>query len=119
MKEPAIIKEALKEQQQLLAAALDAANQELLQQWPQLQEKYDKDTFEFTVRDKTIRLPLTTSSLSGTRIKKVLLPQYKDWGDILKWQLQENIPGKFRFSAQNIRSSSYRCRSRSGARRTP
>ncbi|HEX7756923.1 MAG TPA: methylmalonyl-CoA mutase family protein [Niabella sp.] len=99
MKEPAIIKEALKEQQQLLAAALDAANQELLQQWPQLQEKYDKDTFEFTVRDKTIRLPLTTSSLSGTRIKKVLLPQYKDWGDILKWQLQENIPGKFPFTA--------------------
>ena len=36
-----------------------------------------------------------TKSLSGTRIPKVVLPKYKDWGDILKWQAQENVPGIF------------------------
>ena len=41
-----------------------------------------------------IKQPLTTTSLSGTRIPKVVLPKYKDWGDILQWQLQENIPGR-------------------------
>ena len=30
---------------------------------------------------------------------KVVLPKYKDWGDILKWQAQENAPGLFPFTA--------------------
>ncbi len=51
------------------------------------------------MRDKIIRQELTTKSLSGTRISKVLLPKYKDWGDILKWQLQENVPGEFPYTA--------------------
>ncbi|HEX6334795.1 MAG TPA: methylmalonyl-CoA mutase family protein, partial [Flavisolibacter sp.] len=38
-------------------------------------------------------------SLSGTRIPKVVLPRYRDWGDILKWQLQENIPGRFPYTS--------------------
>jgi methylmalonyl-CoA mutase len=46
-----------------------------------------------------IKQPLTTRSLSGSRIPKVVLPKYKDWGDILKWQLQENIPGEFPYTS--------------------
>ncbi|AHF15738.1 methylmalonyl-CoA mutase [Niabella soli DSM 19437] len=78
---------------------LEPELQELLKNWPRLQEQYEKDVFEFTVRDRTINLPLTATSLSGTVIKKILLPKYKDWGDLLKWQLQENVPGKFPFTA--------------------
>ena len=37
--------------------------------------------------------------MSGTILPKVLLPKYHDWGDILKWQLQENVPGEFPFTA--------------------
>jgi methylmalonyl-CoA mutase N-terminal domain/subunit len=33
------------------------------------------------------------------RVRKVILPKYKDWGDILTWQLQENIPGEFPYTA--------------------
>ena len=40
-----------------------------------------------------------SKSLVGTRIPKVVLPKYKDWGDILKWQAQENVPGNFPFTA--------------------
>lgn len=29
----------------------------------------------------------------------MVLPKYKDWGDILRWQLQENIPGEFPYTA--------------------
>jgi len=71
----------------------------LIDEWPSLQKKYSADFFEYTVRDKTIKQPLTTISLSGTRIPKVVLPKYKDWGDILRWQLQENIPGEFPYTA--------------------
>lgn len=71
----------------------------LLEEWKQLQKKYDSEVFEYKVRGKVIRQEMTSASLSGTPIKKVLLPKYKDWGDILKWQLQENIPGSFPYTA--------------------
>jgi methylmalonyl-CoA mutase len=71
----------------------------LIQAWPEVVKKYTSDFFEYTVRDKVIKQPLTTNSLSGTRIPKVVLPKYKDWGDILRWQLQENLPGEFPYTA--------------------
>ncbi|HEX8316151.1 MAG TPA: methylmalonyl-CoA mutase family protein, partial [Flavisolibacter sp.] len=71
----------------------------LVAAWPELVKKYEADFFEYQVRDKVIKQSLTTTSLSGTRIPKVVLPKYKDWGDILRWQLQENIPGEFPYTA--------------------
>jgi len=71
----------------------------LLDNWKATKEKYAADTFAYGVRDKVIQLPLTYKSLSGTSIKKVYLPRYNDWGDILKWQLQENVPGEFPYTA--------------------
>ena len=71
----------------------------LLEGWSAIQKKYKADFFEYEVRDKVIKQPLTTLSLSGTRIPKVVLPKYKDWGDILRWQLQENLPGEFPYTA--------------------
>jgi methylmalonyl-CoA mutase len=78
---------------------LEEACRHLIDSWPALVTKYSADVFEYQVRDKVIKQPLTTRSLSGTRIPKVVLPKYKDWGDILKWQLQENIPGEFPYTA--------------------
>ncbi len=71
----------------------------LLEQWAALQKQYEGDFFEFDVRGKKIKQDLTYKSLSGTKISKVYLPKYKDWGDILKWQLQENVPGEFPYTA--------------------
>jgi methylmalonyl-CoA mutase len=71
----------------------------LLDNWKALQEKYSKEFFEYQVRDKVIKQPLTSLSLSGTKVPKVVLPKYKDWGDILKWQLQENLPGEFPYTS--------------------
>lgn len=70
-----------------------------IEQWQALISKYQKDFFEYEVRNKIIKQPLTTTSLSGTRVAKVVLPKYKDWGDILYWQLQENLPGEFPYTA--------------------
>jgi methylmalonyl-CoA mutase len=71
----------------------------LLEQWEEKKKQYSGETFGFQVRDKVIQLPFTYKSLSGTSIKKVYLPRYSDWGDILKWQLQENVPGEFPYTA--------------------
>ena len=67
--------------------------------WPAIQQKFSADFFEYKVRDKIIKQPLTTKTLSGTKIRKVELPAYKDWGDLLRWCMQENIPGKFPYTA--------------------
>ncbi len=82
-----------------LEGALHPECKKLVQSWPQTFDRYKKEFYEFKVRDKIIKQPLTYKSLSGTTIAKVILPKYKDWGDILKWQLQENVPGEFPFTA--------------------
>jgi len=82
-----------------IESKLDPSNKKLIQHWAAVRERYSKDFYEFQVRDKVIKQPLTYKSLSGTVISKVYLPTYKDWGDILQWQLQENVPGEFPFTA--------------------
>jgi methylmalonyl-CoA mutase len=79
--------------------SLTPSNKKLLANWSTLLESYKQEFYEFKVRDKVIKQPLTFSSLSGTKIAKVILPKYKDLGDILIWQLQENVPGEFPFTA--------------------
>jgi methylmalonyl-CoA mutase len=78
---------------------LTPVSRHLVQHWDEKVKEYQKDFYEYTVRDKVIKLPMFSHSLSGTRIPKVVLPKYKDWGDILKWQAQENVPGHFPFTA--------------------
>ncbi|TAD86579.1 MAG: methylmalonyl-CoA mutase [Bacteroidetes bacterium] len=82
-----------------LRQQLSPQNAALLQQWETLKEQYSGADLAYTVRNKTISQPLTTTSLSGTKIPKVVLPQYADWGDVLRWQLQENVPGEFPYTA--------------------
>ncbi|MCW5906477.1 MAG: methylmalonyl-CoA mutase family protein [Chitinophagales bacterium] len=74
-------------------------NWKLIAEWNEKVKKYSGETFAFQVRDKTVQLPFTYKSLSGTSIRKVYLPRYNDWGDILQWQLQENVPGEFPYTA--------------------
>lgn len=78
---------------------LTPVSKKLIRNWPEKVRAYSQDYYEYTVRDKVIKQPMFTTSLSGTRISKVILPKYKDWGDILKWQAQENVPGHFPFAA--------------------
>ena len=55
--------------------------------------------YSFKVRDKEIKIETHTESLSHSQIPKVALPKYQAWGDILKWNLQENVPGEFPFAS--------------------
>lgn len=71
----------------------------LVEEWPALIEKYRKDDFEYDVRGKTIKQPLFYESLSGTAIPRIAVPRFRDWGEILRWRLQENFPGKYPYTA--------------------
>ncbi|SDX56418.1 methylmalonyl-CoA mutase family protein [Hymenobacter psychrophilus] len=78
---------------------LDGQNWKLLETWPQTVAAYKAPEFVFKVRDKEIRIQTHTQSLSGSQIPKVSLPRYTAWGDLLRWQLQENVPGEFPYTA--------------------
>ena len=67
--------------------------------WEEKRAAYAADEFVYKVRDREIRVPTFTKSLSHSRIPRVVLPRYKDWGEILRWSLQENVPGEFPFTA--------------------
>lgn len=78
---------------------LDGISKAILDGWEDKRKRYAADEYIYKVRDKEIRVPTFTKSLSHTRIPRVVLPKYKDWGDILTWVLQENVPGEFPFTA--------------------
>ncbi len=82
---------------------LDAGARALLAAWPQMQAAYGGDTFESTVRrgerSETLLTALTTTTLCGTKIRKVALPRYVDHGEILRWLMTDNVPGSFPYTA--------------------
>ena len=80
-------------------AKLDADAKQLLAMWPQMQQAYAGDEYVVKIRDKEIRTALTHTTLSGSKIRKVALPQYEDHGEILKWLMLDNVPGSFPYTA--------------------
>ncbi|WP_421721948.1 MULTISPECIES: methylmalonyl-CoA mutase family protein [Pseudomonadati] len=78
---------------------LDPHNWEILLQWQNKVNRYKSDTYSFDVRGKEVKIQTHTTSLSASQIPKVALPKYKAWGDILNWNLQENVPGEFPFTS--------------------
>ncbi|TRW27575.1 methylmalonyl-CoA mutase family protein [Flavobacterium zepuense] len=77
----------------------DPYNWEIILTWDDKVNKYKNPVYSFKVRDKEIKIATHTESLSHSQIPKVSLPKYQAWGDILRWCLQENVPGEFPFSS--------------------
>jgi len=78
---------------------LDSYNWEIILNWNHKVSKYKNPVYTFKVRDKEINIATHTESLSHTQIPKIALPKYEAWGDLLRWNLQENVPGEFPFTA--------------------
>ncbi len=78
---------------------LDPYNWEIILTWNEKVNKYKNPFYTFKVRDKEIKIATHTESLSHSQIPKISLPKYQAWGDILKWNLQENVPGEFPFTS--------------------
>jgi methylmalonyl-CoA mutase len=78
---------------------LDPHNWEIILTWAEKVDKYKNPVYSFKVRDKEIKIATHTESLSHSQIPKIALPKYEAWGDILKWNLQENVPGEFPFTS--------------------
>ncbi len=91
--------EAAEELAEQREQAMQPAARKLLAMWPDMQKAYAGDEYVVKIRDKEIRTALTHTTLSGNKIRKVVLPKYEDHGELLKWLMRENVPGSFPFTA--------------------
>ena len=104
-----MLKEASADKQNAHAAVIDLATErehrlapdarKLLAMWPDMQKAYAGDEYVVKIRDKEIRTNLIHTTLSGTKIRKVVLPRFEDHGEILKWLMLDNVPGSFPYTA--------------------
>ena len=77
----------------------DPHNWGIILGWNDKVKRYKEPLYSFKVRAKEINIETHTESLSHLQIPKVALPTYEAWGDLLKWILQENVPGEFPYTA--------------------
>lgn len=89
----------LQEAYEMVKRDLDGHNWQIIESWEQKVNMYKAPEFIFKVRDKELRMATHTESLSHTQVPKVALPKFKSWGDILRWSLQENVPGEFPYTS--------------------
>ncbi|HNJ90698.1 MAG TPA: methylmalonyl-CoA mutase family protein [Chitinophagales bacterium] len=95
----ASVKHVIQESYQKLLKKLDHQHFDLIQQWDSKKKAYHDEFYIFKVRDKELKIKTHSESLSHLQIPKISMPRYEAWGDILRWQLQENVPGEFPFTA--------------------
>ncbi|MGB1253661.1 MAG: methylmalonyl-CoA mutase family protein, partial [Candidatus Promineifilaceae bacterium] len=89
----------LEEVAETIGDGLDRPNKKILDAWPEKVARYGADEYVYQVRGRDIKVPTFTTTMSHNRVARVSLPKYSAWGDILKWSLQENVPGEFPFTA--------------------
>lgn len=78
---------------------LGAENQKRILDWPKIRKKYRDPSFTYSVRGKSIKIQTYRTTLSNLKIPRVSLPAFEGWDDILRWRLQENVPGEFPFTS--------------------
>ncbi len=78
---------------------MDHSCRKILKGWPSKAKMYRDEFYVFKVRDKEIKVQTHTESLSHSQIPKVSMPRFEGWGDLLRWVLQENVPGEFPYTA--------------------
>ena len=93
------IKEAIHSRFEQLRGELHTDCWDLIQNWDKLKQAYTHDQQHFEVRGRTITVDTGVTTLSGSRIPKVALPRFEDWGEIVKFQLKENLPGLYPYTA--------------------
>ena len=78
---------------------LQQENIDFLKNWDDTKQAFKAEFYSYFVRGKEIKVETSTESLSHLKIPKISLPKYTDWGDLIKWKGQENLPGGFPYTS--------------------
>ncbi|MGX9986735.1 methylmalonyl-CoA mutase family protein [Soonwooa purpurea] len=94
-----ISNETLDAEYQKAEKELQQENIDFLRTWDHTKKAFHEETYSYFVRGKEIKVETSSESLSHLRIPKIALPKYNDWGDLIAWKGQENLPGSFPYTA--------------------
>ncbi|MFC2115937.1 methylmalonyl-CoA mutase family protein [Bacteroidota bacterium] len=78
---------------------VDRENLDILRKWESKKARYEGKKYSYEVRGKKLSIDTHSETMSHLYIPKVTLPSYRGWGDILRWNLKENVPGEFPFTS--------------------
>jgi methylmalonyl-CoA mutase len=67
--------------------------------WDEMVAEYGGDDLAYLVRGREVRAPLRHVTLSGSSIPRVAVPRMRGWGDRVRWWGEENLPGRFPYTA--------------------
>ncbi|NNF51112.1 MAG: methylmalonyl-CoA mutase family protein [Gammaproteobacteria bacterium] len=90
---------ALRRQYNEALAGLDQRSRELLGEWPARVQAARTDRYSYKVRGREISGDNYFATLSHQRVPKIALPALSDWGDQLRFLLEENLPGAYPYTA--------------------
>jgi isobutyryl-CoA mutase len=103
-------------QETLVEAAADATRRELrqaynraldemgaeavgeLKAWPERARAATDETYSYRVRERTVKGDNYTESLSRSAVPKLAVPRLRDWGELLHFILNENLPGAYPYT---------------------
>lgn len=78
---------------------LKDSTQKFLDKWDESKQCFLDDEITYKIQDKEFTMQLYTKSLSGSKIPKVMPPDYKSWSELVKFYYKENFPGQFPYTA--------------------
>jgi len=93
------VKEILIKNYNKLKSNLKNETVNFLENWEEIKRKYSEDEISYKIQDKQLKINLFTKSLSGSKIPKVALPKYNNWGELTKFFYLENLPGEFPYTS--------------------
>jgi methylmalonyl-CoA mutase len=70
-----------------------------LKAWPERVRAATEPQYSYTVRGREVRGDNYSETLSHNAIPKLAVPTYQDWGDVLRFLGNENLPGEYPFTA--------------------
>ena len=89
----------LRARAEALRAELSADSRALLEDWPATRAAYLAETASVPVRGGRREVETHRETLAGTRFPRVALPTFTGDGDLLRFLLDENLPGRYPYTA--------------------
>src|SRR5256714_44080 len=69
-----------------------------LKAWPARVRSATDATYSYQVRERMVKGENYTESLSHSAVPKLAVPGFRDWGEVLRFILTENLPGSYPYT---------------------
>ena len=88
----------LRQRYQEALSTLSGESLALLKAWPERKAGVRSERYSYTVRGREISGENYRESLSRQKIPKIAAPDYRDWGELLRFLSKENLPGAYPYT---------------------